>query len=211
MCQMWCKQLENQVIWALFRGFPFFFISQHFHLYLPHYSIHLSVYRVHVILSSLTVFKLEVLYFTVHLYMYQRLTYYQDFFFLNLSQNYRLLNIILFYDILQYTYMLYLPDSSYSFQGRPFLFYRIFCTYTKHVHIITIFTSFSFSWFIKCTSNKSLFGPNHSKSNCFAGTCFILFHDFLEYKICIQIVRSTISSFFLLSLFLSNQKVIFSS
>ena len=197
MCQMWCKQLENQVIWALFRGFPF--ISQHFHLYLPHYSIHLSVYKVHVILSSLTVFKLEVLYFTVYLYMYQRLANYQDFFFLNLLQNYRLLNIILFYDILQYTYMLYPPDSSYSFQGRPFLFYRIFFTYTKHVHIIRIFTSFRFSWCIKCTSNKSLFGPNLPESNCFAGTCFFLFHDFLEDKICIQIVRSTISSFFIKS------------
>ena len=143
--------------------------------------------------------------------MYQRLANYQDIFFLNLLQNYRLLNIILFCDILQYTYMFYLPDSSYSFM----IFYNIHICFIYLIpltvfkvdhfyftgYFVHIPNMFILSGFLppsvfrgalyvsyrhsKCTSNKSLFGPNHPKSNCFAGTCFILFHDFLEYKICI--------------------------
>jgi hypothetical protein len=32
MCRTWSKQLENEGVTAMCRGYPLFFISEHFHL-----------------------------------------------------------------------------------------------------------------------------------------------------------------------------------
>lgn len=120
--------------------------------------------------------------------MYQRLAYYQDFFPLNLSKNYRLSNIVLFVKFfnIHICFVHLIPLTAI------FLFYGIFV----HIPKVFILSGFLLPSVVhgalyvsyrrsKYMSNKLLFGPDLPESNCFAGTYFILFHDFLEDKRCI--------------------------
>jgi hypothetical protein len=60
----------------------------------------------------------------VHIYQTEPIIWF--FIFFNFSQNYRLLNLVHFCEILHIHIFFVLLKSSYSFQARCFLFYKIF-------------------------------------------------------------------------------------
>ena len=55
-CQTWYKQLENEGIWALYRGFSLFFVSEHFHLRQTHWMYNPNIFGNNVYLHRIDMF-----------------------------------------------------------------------------------------------------------------------------------------------------------